>query len=1599
MHGWLERRDSFGLIAWQELRQDNANQIALIRSESVAWNLFAGGFCVTGVLLATCCWVFVLAFDSQLPEQQDVPYRVGVSRIEITPFYPVRLNGFGGRRSESEGTSQKLWAKAMAISNADEPPLVILAVDNLGVRQEMVDQVAAALFEKYQIPRDNVALTFTHTHCAPKVRGASDTIFSSTIPPDQQLRIDRYTEELRENLITVAGAAIEARQPASLEWSVGTVGFAANRRTPGGPVDHDLPVMVARDLSGKPFAIYTSYACHCVTLSFNMFSGDWAGYAQESIEQEFPDATALVSIGCGSDANPVSGVTGDRVEMAREQGQQIGTEVKRLLSIPGRVLSGRLVAKRNSIALRLNDLPSREDLESQVAGGGATAFNAQWQLAKLERGEELLREIDYPIQSLSFGDQLQMVFLAGEVCVDYSLRLKKELNRDRVWIHGYSNDFCCYIPSERLLKEGGYGGGGEISYFALPATLKAGLEELIVNEVLLQAGETFRVLPGTRGVPPKSPDESLRLMMTHDDLRVELVAAEPLVADPVAIDFGSDGRMWVAEMPDYSRGVDEEFVQHGRIRVLADDDEDGKFDRSGVFLDGLRFPTDIKVWRDGVLVCDAPDILFAADRDGDGVVEVREVVATGFATHNPHARVNSLRFGLDGWLYGSGGLFGGKLTSANGEEVDTSGRDFRLQPDSGLIEPATGQTQQGRTRDDFDNWFGCTNGSLLLHYPYDERCTARSDIAPPTSIVSVPSTAHGQQLFPPANLVLFSLSGLPGRPTSACGAEIYRDSYLGQEYYGDAFVCEPVNQLVHRLKLRRNDDGGITGDRAENEAASEFLVSGDQWFRPVQARTGPDGALYVVDMYRFVIEHPQWIPGETLAELDVSAGHNLGRIYRVIRRDGSSAVVPRIDKKSNVEIAGLMDSTNGPLRDMVQQELVWRSANGHELETILEKTARDSNWSAARVQAAATLAQRGTLSDDLAIELLNNSNREVQRELVRLSEGRLSQSPRLADAVVSLIENGSAEVRTQVAFSGHSIPQEKLVPALVEIACGARTPLIEYSILASLPPESAPEFYRQCMEAGETLSIGFCQSLIDLAASNPAASVKMARQILALEIGGSVERRWRLIAHWQDDSSLSEHGTSKIVEQVKVEADEAMKLLRAEMADDAQRIAAIELVVANSKTGSAEHTDRLKLGDLAVLGRLLSGLQSPEVQLASLAALAELTPNDQLPLFLEFWEESSPRIRMKMIDRLLAKQQWARFLVGKLRDNSIRPGDLNATQRERLIEQCPELAEAENSLFASVGIGSRSEVLDDWRDSMTMKGESTRGLAIFGKHCSACHVLDGVGHAVGPDLAGLTNPTALFWFTAILDPNRDVDGRYLNFVAVTKDGQTLAGILAEESAHSVTLKEREGKTYVLLRRNLDEFRSGNKSMMPEGVEKDFSKEDLADLLSYLATPRTPARSFDGNRAEVVHADSDGSFELKASSASIHGTQIVFESGSPYRNIGYWSGQQDHVVWKFECEAAGRLDVYLDYACDPGSAGNPVGIDVGPNRLAGMVESTGAWSEYRTISLGTIDTVAGENSLRVGFGGPMTAQALFDLKRVVLCEEGELPSEGVSMVPR
>jgi putative membrane-bound dehydrogenase-like protein len=1529
-------------------------------------------------------------------------YRVGVARVDITPDYPVRLSGFGFRRTESEGVTQPIFAKALAISQAQGDPVVLLTVDNLGVPAKVTAEVASRLSEEFGLEQKRLFISASHTHTAPMLSGVCPTLFSLPIPPDHQKRIDRYTKEFTDKLVEVAAAALADRRPARLTWGVGTIKFAKNRRPGGGPVDHDLPLLAVRDLDGKLRALLVSYACHCVTLSNNKISGDWAGYAQEAIERAFQGAIAMTAIGCGADQNPTSGVTGDKTEVAAEQGAQIAAEVKRLLSGYLAPISGEIAAASKPLELPLAELPTKEQWEEKAKRNDAVGYYARVNLDRLARGEALKTKIDYRVASISFGDGLAMVFLPGEVVVDYSLRLKRDLDGRRLWINAYSNDAPCYIPSERVLQEGGYEGGDAMVYYDVPVRFAPGLEEKIVGAVKECVDENFKAPidpQRTQGSLPPSPQQSRAALRTKPNLQVDLVAAEPLVVDPVAIDFGPDARLYVAEMHDYPAGLRGDFQPGGQVRILEDENGDGIFDRADVFLSGIPFPTGVTVWRKGLLVCAAPDILYAEDTDGDRKADVVQKLFSGFGTGNYQARVNSLCYGLDGWVYGSCGLFGGTITPFAGPSVALGDRDFRMNPDTGAFEPATGRTQQGRARDDFGNWFGCDNTNLCRHYPLADHYLRRNPhVAVRDTAVYVPEYPDSNRLYPATEaLQLFKLSGPAGRATAACGLGVYRDDLLGAEYQGDVFVCEPVNLVVHRLKLSPRAST-FSGRRVEGEGQSEFLASTDLWFRPVQVRTGPDGCLWVVDMCRHVIEHPRWIPPEDLARIDARAGDRLGRIYRIRPADKSPRPIARLDKMNARELAAALDSQNGAQRDLAAQMLRWRigkQGDGHPewpgaielFRDLLDKRKRPETT----VQALFVLEGiRGF--DDWGVRNARRALKHPHPGVRRLAV-RLSEDLPLDDELFALVDDPDAQVRLQLACSLGEQANARSAEALATLALRyPDDPHLASAVLSSVNAQNVRPILNRVLAEPSPPERLIGQLAATAAGLGERKSLAQALSQVAQPRNGKYEL-WQtaalariLDALDRNRTSLAEIAAAKTAADVQKMIAAARVLAADEKAAKAPRIAALSLLCREKE---------LLAADIDLLAELLGPKTSAELQPAALAALARTSDPRVAAAICDSWPRLTPAVQNQSLDLLQSRPAWLDELLGRLERREIPPAQINAAQidasrRQRLLSHADEKVRARAAkIFAGAGNPDRKKVLDEHRDVLSLAGDKARGKEVFARRCAACHRLEGAGHPVGPDLAAQANKSPLFLLQEILDPNRNLDSRYVQYALLTDDGLSLAGILAGETATGITLRSQDGVSRDLLRSQIDQLASTGKSLMPEGLERDLSDQDLADVIAYLTEARLPARRFPGNTPALVKAK-DGVLELLATNCEIYGGQIAFEG--QFKNVGLWHDVNDHVIWTVEVERAGQYDVSLDYACSDESAGNTFILEGGAAPLRGKVSGTGGWDKYRQEKIGTLNLAAGRTRIILRPDGDQFQRALMDLRGVAFVPHGRAATQ-------
>lgn len=419
----------------------------------------------------------------------DSLIQAGVAEIDITPTHLIRLSGYGARSQETDSLAEPLRAKALAFGT-NENTALLLTVDNTGVPSSVVEAVFTRIAVQTQIARRNFAVCSTHTHTGPMLTGVLPNLFASDIPAEQQAHIDEYTATLVDRLEQVALAALAQRQPAKLFRAQGSAAFAQNRRTPGGPVDHSLSLLCVKSPEGTVRALFVNYACHCTTLGpeFNQFHADWAGDAQAILEDNYLGAIALIAVGCGADSDPQPR-TG--LVFSYQHGSEIATEVSRLLDEALQPLNAPPVGSLQQFDLPYQALPTREEWESRATQGGIVGYHAQKNLARLDRGETLPSALPYYAQTWVFGDELAMVFLSGEVVVDYALRLKSELDPARLWINAYANDVPCYIPSKRILQEGGYEAESSLWYYDRPTRLAPEIEDLIINSVHVLLPPTF----------------------------------------------------------------------------------------------------------------------------------------------------------------------------------------------------------------------------------------------------------------------------------------------------------------------------------------------------------------------------------------------------------------------------------------------------------------------------------------------------------------------------------------------------------------------------------------------------------------------------------------------------------------------------------------------------------------------------------------------------------------------------------------------------------------------------------------------------------------------------------------------------------------------------------------------------------------------------------------------------------------------------------------------------------------------------------------------------------------------------------------------------
>jgi putative membrane-bound dehydrogenase-like protein len=950
---------------------------------------------------------------------------------------------------------------------------------------------------------------------------------------------------------------------------------------------------------------------------------------------------------------------------------------------------------------------------------------------------------------------------------------------------------------------------------------------------------------------PLSPEDSLRSFQTEPGLKVDLVAAEPITGDPVAMAFDENGRLFVVENRGYPTGPGAGKPPAGVIAMLEDEDGDGRYEKRTVFAEGLTFPNGLMPWKGGWIVTCAPDVLYLKDTNGDGRADVRKVLFTGFSTGgSTQLRVSHPTLGIDNWIYLTSGLTGGKITAPDFPErplIDLK-TDFRFRPDAAEYEAAEGKAQYGMTFDDFGHRFICMNRMHVQHVVMPARYLRRNPALTvgepvqnvPASLEPEPVRGHGRaaRVFPISKNVTTADSHA-GTFTSACGVMIYRGNGLPAEYDGNVFSCEPAGNLVHRDSL--TPDGASFASRRVREGI-EFLASTDNWFRPVYVTVGPDGALYVCAMYRKTIDHPDYFPGELRKHLDFDSGKGMGRIYRVSAANRKAPPSAQYLKtRSLVELCRELENPNGWNRDTAHRLLLERQDTAAVPELV--KIFDGSGKAEARTRALRLLEALQAINAEILQRALQDPAPGVRENALQLAETRLKNpEPWLAEALKRLAHDPNARVRFQCALTMGDWDSRDAVRALADIAVlDADDRWTRIAALSGIRNREE-SFFTQVVERHPAEpSEGYGQLMGDLGkiAGASLSPEKAAAPVLhGLRMGPAGKLGWQLAAAngtYEGALTQGSEQSERFLKGLALYIGEASnekgwfrhvrRLLLEPKAPIPERVAAATFLGIVPDAGATPAFDRV-----------LDANEPQELQIAVIRAWGRSANEDAARRLLrpERWKRFTPALREAALSSVLSRPAMIPVLLEQLEQGRMSAAVLSSAQRKQLLEHKDStIKQRAGALFQNVQSTDRMKVYGDWKTVLRLKPSSIHGRAVFKQHCSACHRLDQEGVAVGPDLFGMRNQPKDVILLHVIVPEYEILPGFSNYEVEMKDGSVESGMIASETATSVVLRKALGEERVLARANINSIAASGLSLMPQGLEANMSRQDMADLLAYL----------------------------------------------------------------------------------------------------------------------------------------------------------------------
>ncbi len=994
-----------------------------------------------------------------------------------------------------------------------------------------------------------------------------------------------------------------------------------------------------------------------------------------------------------------------------------------------------------------------------------------------------------------------------------------------------------------------------------------GLATFLLLSLPLRAADTSAMTTAK----PLTPAQALASLQVEAGLRVELAAAEPLTAAPCAVAWDERGRMFVAENRGYPVGPGSNQPPAGIIAMLEDTNGDGIYDKRTEFATGLTFPNGLMCWRGGLIVTCAPDIFYFKDTDGDGKADVKRVLLTSFGTTSTtQLRVSHPTLGLDGWIHITSGLVASKVMCPEHPErgaIDLPRGDARFHPDTLEIEPWPGVGQFGLAFDDFGRKFICSNRNPLQHVVLHPRYLKRNphlafsdtvqDVSPAGADAHVwpLSVDHTTAAFIP------SLMSAPhaGTFTSACGISLWRGGALPAAFANSAFICEPAQNLVQRQVLTPD---GPTFKSAPATPGREFLASADTWFRPVFSATGPDGAFYICDMYRKVIDHPQYLPEHIRGTLDYEAGKTMGRIYRVVPANLKSPIsIPKLNlaAASTKELVAKLNDENGWVRTTAFRLLLERGDKS--IKTLAEDRLMEyDDHPNARVSRVFLVHHLGMLATQtLEIALLDRS-REVEAALIPIVEASPEKYREMPRGSARGDETNSQRgcflwtLCLPETWKRDEGWKEQLSGELSFVALLHGTNRWMRAAVLSSASDCTEELLDWLVMAGGTIGLSNYPTPITNAAPLRAVLFDLGG-ILAASKSAEKQSKFIQVAlqtpgHWHDgwqSAFATGLGNGARAKGLGKDGRSALVTLASANPDTARRLG--ELFAAASKTvatATAPTPERLAAIDLlahsdaATAGAALQSLIAPqtpnELQAAAVRALSQLPGAKAGEWFVERerWRSYTPPVRDAVLTAMLSQPALQLVLLEAVEKGVVQPWAVPANRRNSLLKHKDATVVARaTKAFQPQGAADRMKVYEDHKAILTLPANAKSGHAVFTKICAACHQFAGEGQRVGPELTGVRNQPAEAILLHIIVPDAEIYPGFTAYEVETKDGRSLTGLLTSDTPTSVTLRAAQGIEETILRSNIAKLTSSTTSLMPNELEKTMTKQELADLMAFL----------------------------------------------------------------------------------------------------------------------------------------------------------------------